>query len=181
MGGSRDEQVAVIGLACRLPGAEDESAYWDLIRTGRCAIQRYSLDDLAREGVSANLLNHPDFVPASGYLPHADEFDAGFFGMSPKEAETKVGCPRDAHAVPIDPVDPAKRRGEHGGRGCMQLLASKPHVSHMRHDQSTHMVEREPIEAHVLGNEAIGERRPHAVGEDGTMRLRHQFGRTRAP
>src|SRR5206468_249573 len=33
-----DNRVAVIGMACRLPGASDIDAYWELLRDGRCAV-----------------------------------------------------------------------------------------------------------------------------------------------
>jgi acyl carrier protein len=55
-----NEPVAVIGMACRLPGARDPAAFWDLLRSGRSAFReitsdRWDLDawydpDLGRPG-----------------------------------------------------------------------------------------------------------------------------------
>ncbi|RKE22694.1 type I polyketide synthase [Streptomyces sp. TLI_171] len=67
--------VAVVGLACRLPGAPDPEAFWTLLAEGRTAIGRPP----AHRGLD------PDLPPA-GYLDRVDGFDAEFFGLSPREA-----------------------------------------------------------------------------------------------
>ncbi|MFD0663850.1 beta-ketoacyl [acyl carrier protein] synthase domain-containing protein [Thermocatellispora tengchongensis] len=71
--------VAVIGLACRLPGAPDPDALWELLRSGRDAIGPPSASRLAAG---------PPIDPErpGGYLDQVDRFDAGFFGLSPREA-----------------------------------------------------------------------------------------------
>ncbi|MFF2078454.1 SDR family NAD(P)-dependent oxidoreductase [Kitasatospora sp. NPDC058162] len=67
--------VAVVGLACRLPGAPSPDSFWALLAEGRSAIGRPA----AHRGLD------PDLPPA-GYLDHVDRFDADFFGLSPREA-----------------------------------------------------------------------------------------------
>lgn len=72
-----DEPVAVVGMACRLPGAPDPSAFWQLLREGRDAIGPPAAD------------RHPaphDTERPGGYLDRVDGFDAAFFGVSPREA-----------------------------------------------------------------------------------------------
>ena len=81
-----DTSIAVIGMACRFPGAPDLEAFRDLLINGREGIRFYSAEELAAFGVSENLIKDSRFVPASGELPGADEFDAEFFGVSPREA-----------------------------------------------------------------------------------------------
>ncbi|MFE2045602.1 beta-ketoacyl synthase N-terminal-like domain-containing protein, partial [Streptomyces sp. NPDC059477] len=80
--------VAVIGLACRLPGAPDPDAFWDLLSTGGSAIgpapegrrmSAGSADSTCRAGSA-----HVDLP--GGFLPDVDHFDAAFFGISPREA-----------------------------------------------------------------------------------------------
>ncbi len=69
-----DEPVAVVGMACRLPGAPDPSAFWQLLREGRDAIGAPPAD------------RHPaphDMERPGGYLDRVDGFDAAFFGVSP--------------------------------------------------------------------------------------------------
>ncbi|MEU8193922.1 SDR family NAD(P)-dependent oxidoreductase [Microbispora amethystogenes] len=70
--------VAVVGLACRLPGAAHPSALWDLLRSGRDAVGAPPQSRLTGEPRLAGL--------RGGFLEQVDGFDAGFFGVSPKEA-----------------------------------------------------------------------------------------------
>ncbi|WP_446739959.1 beta-ketoacyl synthase N-terminal-like domain-containing protein [Pseudomonas sp. TH31] len=69
------EKVVIVGAACRLPGSESLSAYWQNLMAGqRCVapVTRWaSLRGTAVHG---------------GLLAHVDEFDAGFFRISPNEA-----------------------------------------------------------------------------------------------
>ena len=43
--------------------------------------------ELAAAGIDADLVSHPDFVPAAGTIHQPDHFDASFFGFSAREAE----------------------------------------------------------------------------------------------
>ncbi|MFD4506721.1 type I polyketide synthase [Streptomyces sp. NPDC058457] len=72
-----DGAVAVIGIACRLPGAADPDAFWDLLRTGTEAVSPPP-PDRRPPGTGPG--------PRAGYLTGVDLFDAGFFGISPREA-----------------------------------------------------------------------------------------------
>ncbi|TQS19344.1 type I polyketide synthase, partial [Microbispora sp. KK1-11] len=76
--GYGEDAVAVVGLACRLPGAPHPRDLWELLRAGRDAVGPPPESRLAREPRLAGLLG--------GFLDRVDEFDAGFFGVSPKEA-----------------------------------------------------------------------------------------------
>ncbi|KXK29267.1 MAG: Phthiocerol/phenolphthiocerol synthesis polyketide synthase type I PpsB [Candidatus Hinthialibacteria bacterium OLB16] len=80
--------MAVIGLACRVPGADDSASFWQLLREGRDAIT-----EVPAERWDADAFYHPD--PAApgkmntrwgGFLKNIDQFDASFFGISPREA-----------------------------------------------------------------------------------------------
>ncbi|MFK4268614.1 type I polyketide synthase [Streptomyces milbemycinicus] len=70
--------VAIVGLACRLPGAPDPEAFWRLLRAGENAVVPVPDSRLPTEPGSP-----PYFA---GLLEHVDTFDAGFFGISPREA-----------------------------------------------------------------------------------------------
>jgi len=78
--------IAVIGLAARLPGAEDAEAFWDNLLRGVESIARYTPDELAAAGIPAALAAAADYVPAKGALADADCFDAAFFGIPPRTA-----------------------------------------------------------------------------------------------
>ncbi|WP_376095198.1 beta-ketoacyl synthase N-terminal-like domain-containing protein [Roseomonas sp. CCTCC AB2023176] len=80
--------VAVVGAACRLPGAPDLDAYWDLLRDGRDAVSV-----LPAERFSQAWFQHPrkgepgrSYTFAAGHLGDVSLFDARHFGMSPREA-----------------------------------------------------------------------------------------------
>ncbi|HYH19581.1 MAG TPA: SDR family NAD(P)-dependent oxidoreductase [Azospirillum sp.] len=78
--------IAVVGLACRLPGADSPDAFWRLLRDGEEAITRFTAEELEAAGLDPAVTGQPGFVAAKGVLAEADAFDAGFFGFSPREA-----------------------------------------------------------------------------------------------
>jgi pristinamycin I synthase-3/4 len=81
------EQIAVIGMACRYPGAADPGELWRNLRDGVESITRLSDEELAAEGVPAELIDDPSYVKAGGLLDGPELFDAEFFGFTPREAE----------------------------------------------------------------------------------------------
>jgi amino acid adenylation domain-containing protein len=83
----RENDVAVVGMACRLPGARDTAELWRNLCAGAESISFFSEDELREAGVSAAALRDPAFVPAYGAIPEAWCFDAPFFGVSRREAQ----------------------------------------------------------------------------------------------
>ncbi|CAM5306301.1 hypothetical protein SBADM41S_09687 [Streptomyces badius] len=83
----RDDRIAVIGAALRFPGADTPEAYWRDIRAGRSHVRRFTRAEFAAAGVPAAEYERPGFGGASAPLADVDGFDAGFFGMSGREAE----------------------------------------------------------------------------------------------
>jgi acyl transferase domain-containing protein/acyl carrier protein len=82
--GLRDE-VAIIGIGCRYPGANGVDEFWRMLRDGVETITAYP----------GGRLPHIDSVYAAkddiasvrgGFLTGIDRFDAAFFGISPREA-----------------------------------------------------------------------------------------------
>ncbi|MEM7582518.1 MAG: amino acid adenylation domain-containing protein [Acidobacteriota bacterium] len=82
-----DHDIAIIGMACRLPGARDVEAFWQNLAEGVESITVFDDEQLRRSGVDPTRRDDPDFVPAGGVLDDIDGFDAAFFGFSPREAE----------------------------------------------------------------------------------------------
>ena len=84
---SENGKIAVIGMACRFPGVNNIDEYWDNLLKGKETIKRFKDDDLKDFEIDYDKLkSNPNFVPARGILDNIDEFDAPFFGMSPREA-----------------------------------------------------------------------------------------------
>ncbi|HEV2185879.1 MAG TPA: SDR family NAD(P)-dependent oxidoreductase, partial [Stellaceae bacterium] len=86
--GSGAFPIAVIGAACRFPGAGDLATFWSLLRSGTDAIGPMPEE---RWDVAGNF--HPDparpgkmYTREGGFIADIDKFDAGFFGISPREA-----------------------------------------------------------------------------------------------
>jgi acyl transferase domain-containing protein len=82
------EPIAIVGMACRFPGAESPEAFWQLLLDGRDAITEVPPD---RWDVNANYSADPQAPGKSysrwgGFLDGVDLFDADFFGISPREA-----------------------------------------------------------------------------------------------
>jgi acyl transferase domain-containing protein/acyl carrier protein len=82
------EPVALIGAACRFPGAPDLASFAALLASGRDAVGEIPPHRWSRE-----LFYHPDrsqpgksYTYAAGCLPDIDLFDPLFFGISPREA-----------------------------------------------------------------------------------------------
>jgi len=87
----RDEQqmdgIAIIGMACRFPGARDPEELWRNLRDGVESIAPLRDEELIAAGVSPALLSHPAYVKAASMVEGIDQLDAPFFGLSPREAE----------------------------------------------------------------------------------------------
>jgi acyl transferase domain-containing protein/SAM-dependent methyltransferase len=113
------EPIAIIGLGCRFPGADDPDAYWHLLRNGIDAIGEVPRD---RWDVEALFDSDPDaagkvYTRHGGYLDRVDEFDAAFFGISPREATSLDPQQRLLLEVTWEAL-------EHAGQAPDQLLGT---------------------------------------------------------
>ncbi|MDX3227985.1 non-ribosomal peptide synthetase/type I polyketide synthase [Streptomyces sp. ME19-01-6] len=82
-----DRRIAVVGLSLRFPGAQTPEQFWANLRDGVDSVRTFGVEDLAAAGLPPESLSAPGLVPVAGILDAVEEFDADFFGMSPKEAE----------------------------------------------------------------------------------------------
>ncbi|RKH64619.1 type I polyketide synthase, partial [Corallococcus llansteffanensis] len=80
--------IAVIGMAGRFPGARDLKDFWNNVRGGVESISFFSESELERSPLlPEELWNHPRFIRAGGILEGADGFDHGFFDIPLREAQ----------------------------------------------------------------------------------------------
>ncbi|MCI0623056.1 MAG: type I polyketide synthase [Acidobacteria bacterium] len=79
--------IAVVGMSGRFPGAPTIDQFWQNLREGKESISFFSEAEIAESGVHSEIVGDPNYVRASGILGNIDQFDAEFFGYSPREAE----------------------------------------------------------------------------------------------
>jgi len=78
--------IAIIGMACRFPGARTPEAFWNNLAGGVESIQTFTEDALQRAGIPERTIRSDTYVPACGALDDVKAFDASFFELSPREA-----------------------------------------------------------------------------------------------
>ncbi|MCK5679192.1 AMP-binding protein, partial [bacterium] len=82
----KNNDIAVIGMAGRFPGADNLDLFWKNLETETESITFFSREELLAAGFPADQIEHPDFIAALGNLPDIEMFDAKLFGFSPREA-----------------------------------------------------------------------------------------------
>ncbi|MDQ1288082.1 MAG: hypothetical protein QG622_1647, partial [Actinomycetota bacterium] len=134
------EDIAVVGLACRLPGANTPAAFWELLVAGR--------DAIADPGPARGAL------PPGGYLEDVAGFDAALFGISPREASAIDPQHRLALELAWEALENASiapRRTGSGSSGPAVLDDAAVFVGAMADDYAT-LAHRggHPVDRHTL-------------------------------
>ncbi|MFI6094828.1 SDR family NAD(P)-dependent oxidoreductase [Lentzea sp. NPDC051213] len=105
------EPIAIVGMGCRFGGGTgDPDALWRLVAEGRDVITPYPADRGWPRGLTA----------AGGFLSDPAWFDAGFFGIGPREAvamdpQQRVMLEVSWEALERAGIDPAGLRGSRTG------------------------------------------------------------------
>ena len=83
------EEIAVIGMAGRFPGARDLETFWNNLAAGHCSVQivpsqRWPIEEYfdQRPGVP-----NKTYCKWGGFIEDIERFDSLFFSISPAEAE----------------------------------------------------------------------------------------------
>jgi acyl transferase domain-containing protein len=84
------EQIAIVGMGLRFPGAKDPESFWKLLSEGVDAIteipaDRWNIDEFydPKPATPGKMI-----AKYGGFVDQVDRFDPKFFGISPREAES---------------------------------------------------------------------------------------------
>ncbi len=97
--GYTDTDIAVVGMALRVPGARSLDGYWRNLRDGVESVTQFDDDELRAAGVADTLLNDPNYVKSGAIISDMEMFDAGFFGFNPLEAS--IMDPQHRHFLEV--------------------------------------------------------------------------------
>ncbi len=111
--------IAIVGMSGRFPGAADVAELWAGIRAARSGITQFTMDELRAAGITDDVLADPGYVKAGAVIDGIDLFDAGFFGLGPKEAQIldpqqRLYLEHNWHALEDAGCDPSRFDGAIG-------------------------------------------------------------------
>lgn len=82
----KQEEIAIIGIDVRFPGAQDYLEFWKNLKEGTCSVSQTPFNSCGR--LNHDSANEDDvFLLWGGFIGHYDSFDYNFFGISQSEAE----------------------------------------------------------------------------------------------
>jgi acyl transferase domain-containing protein len=107
------DEIAVVGVAGRFPGAADVPSLWRNLLDGADAVHDHTDEELRALGLAPELIADPALVRGHGRLDGVEEFDAEFFGVPPGEArvmdpQQRLFLEQSWHALQDAGVDPAR-------------------------------------------------------------------------
>jgi acyl transferase domain-containing protein len=132
----RDEPIAIIGMACRFPGAPGVEEFWQLLEGNSDAVVPVPPDRFdvtawydSESGTPGRLISRH-----GGFIDGVHDFDAAFFGISPREARTMDPQQRLLlhvvwEAFEDAAIPPASVRGGNGGVFVGQATAEYAEVT----------------------------------------------------
>ncbi|ORB94757.1 hypothetical protein B1T44_09770, partial [Mycobacterium persicum] len=79
-------QILIIGLSCRVAGANSPNEFWQLLTQSRSSVSE-SMPNRHADEIVDSRIHHLSALKYGAFIENADSFDASFFGISADEAE----------------------------------------------------------------------------------------------
>ena len=117
---TEDDAIAIVGMACRFPGAPDLDSFWALLEAGENAVTDGRRDGQDWEGVSGDPGAGDAMYRRGGFVDGIDRFDNRFFRISPIDArmmdpQQRMLLETTWHALEDAGIDPESIRGTRAG------------------------------------------------------------------
>ena len=117
---SESDGIAIVGMACRFPGAPDLDAFRQLLAEGRSAVTDRRPAPVGGDGESADSAAGGNAYRHGAFIEGIDRFDARFFGIRPIEARTmdprqRLLLETTWQALEDAGIDPGALRGGRAG------------------------------------------------------------------
>ena len=117
---SEDHGIAIIGMACRFPGAPDIATFWRGLEAGYDAVTDGRRDNGSWTGVTGDPEAEDRTWERGGFVEGIDRFDEQFFGMTPigarmMDPQQRLLMETSWRALEDAGVDPESLRGSRTG------------------------------------------------------------------
>jgi 3-oxoacyl-(acyl-carrier-protein) synthase/surfactin synthase thioesterase subunit/aryl carrier-like protein len=85
----KETDIAIIGVACRFPGAPDYETFWNNLASVTTSMKEVPADRWSWEAYYGDPAekNYKTFSRWGGFIEDINKFDAAFFNITPREAE----------------------------------------------------------------------------------------------
>ncbi len=94
-----DTDIAIVGMAARLPGANNVDDFWYNLKNSIESYTEFSDEELLQRGVPQSTLDNPNYQKIGRPLDNMEMFDASLFGFSPKDAS--IMDPQHRHFLEV--------------------------------------------------------------------------------
>ncbi len=118
-----NDEIAVIGMSCKFPQANNLKEFWENLKTGKGSIRKFPESRKKDTDIflPEEYLEDDERYQREGFLDKIDEFDAAFFGLTPKEARLMSPLQRFFLEASWEAI-------ENAGLGGAQLVGSNTGV-----------------------------------------------------
>ncbi|MEH0934862.1 type I polyketide synthase [Micromonospora psammae] len=124
------EPLAIVGLAARVPGADDVRQFWRNLVDGVESVASFSREEQLARGAKLAEVDDPGWVSRAPIIEGFDQFDAGLFGVTAREAEVMdpqhrlflESCYAALQDAGYDPARYAGSIGVYAGTGSQNYL-----------------------------------------------------------